>query len=437
MLRLYRLRDLDDAGLDRLCRRNPTTDPTTLDLCREVFEAVQARGDAAVREFTRRFDGARTTNLRVPKDEFDRAIDSVPEGSLAALRRAARNIETFHRRQKREESPVEVEPGVECWRVRRPIEAVGLYVPGGGAVLPSTALMLGIPARLAGCPKVSICVPPRPDGSVTPEVLAAARLAGIDQVFRIGGIQAIAAWTHGTESVPRVDKIFGPGNRWVQAAKAWATFQGVAIDMIAGPSEVLVIADADASPDTVASDLLSQAEHGSDSQAILVSTSETLIRETGSALRRKLADLPRAKVAAESLAGSFAVLAPSLEEAFAFSNRYAPEHLIVQVGQPRRWIDSVDSAGSVFLGPWSPETAGDYASGTNHTLPTSGAARAVSGVSVDSFLKWITFQELTPEGLRGLAPTLLTLARIEGLEGHARAVLERTERLASERGPKA
>ena len=288
--------------------------------------------------------------------------------------------------------------------------------------MPSTVLMLGIPAKLAGCHKTILCVPPRKDGTVAPVVLAAAQVAGVRQVFKIGGAQAIAAMALGTETVPRVDKILGPGNRYVQTAKLIATSYGVAIDMIAGPSEVLVIADADASPRVVASDLISQAEHGSDSQVVLVTTSEKVLKATLVELDRQVADLPRNGMAREALAGSFAVLVDTLEEGFDFSNRYAPEHLILNIRDPRERLGLVRSAGSVFVGGWTPEVAGDYASGTNHTLPTSGSARHTSGVSMESFVKKITFQEITAKGLEGLSSTLEVLALEEQLEGHARAV---------------
>ena len=341
---------------------------------------------------------------------------------LRALERAASNIRTFHAAQGLREGVLEVEPGISCWREQRPIESVGLYVPGGTAVLPSTVLMLGVPAVLAGCPRVALCTPPRRDGSVTREVLAAASIAGIHEVFRIGGAQAIAALCFGTSSVPRVDKILGPGSPVVQTAKLLAQQRGMAIDMVAGPSEVLVVADHTARPGYVAADLISQAEHGGDSLAILVSTSGELISRVDRELNLRLEDLPRRDLAREALGASFALRTSSPEEAMEFANRYAPEHLILQLREPRRWAARVQAAGSVFLGPWSPEVAGDYASGTNHTLPTSGLARSFSGVSLDSFVKKITFQELSRAGLRSLAPTLEVMADLEQLEGHRRAV---------------
>ncbi|MGH9340869.1 MAG: histidinol dehydrogenase [Acidobacteriota bacterium] len=426
-MKVYRFKDLTQAEAEELCRRNPAADSSVMDTCSAIFAEVERRGDEAVRRFTAEFDGAEVAALEVPANELAQAGSRVSRQALQALEAAAANIRHFHAAQGGQEPPVEVRPGVTCWREARAIESVGLYIPGGSAVLPSTVLMLAIPARLAGCSQVIICVPPRQDGSVSPEVLAAAAISGVSRVFKIGGAQAIAAMATGTESVPRVDKILGPGNRWVQAAKLLASLRGVATDMVAGPSEVLVIADQSACADFVAADLISQAEHGCDSQAILVSTWQPLIDEMKSRLQAQLADLPRRTLAAQALKHSFAVLAGTLEEALDFSNRYAPEHLILHVEDPQRWLSGIRSAGSVFLGPWSPEVAGDYASGTNHTLPTSGQARAISGVSLDSFVKKITFQRLTREGLLALAPTLETLADMEGLEGHRRAVRLRVE----------
>ncbi len=432
MLKTYRWESLGESMAGRLCRRNPMNDESAQTLCREIFAAVGSRGDAALAEFSRRFDGVSIERFRVSADESRDSLRSVAPEALRALRRAAANIETFHQRQLGADETVTVEEGVECWRETRPIEAVGLYVPGGTAVLPSTALMLGVPARLAGCPRIVLCTPPRRDGSVAPEVLAAAAIAGVHEVHPLGGAHAIAAMALGTESVRPVDKIFGPGSRLVQTAKLTALWNGCQIDMVAGPSEVLVIADASARPELVAADLLSQAEHGADSQVVLVSTSEALANRLRRELAARLSRLPRRELAQEALQRSFALLVPGLSEAFDFSNRYAPEHLILHVKRPRNWLPSVKAAGSVFVGPWSPEVAGDYASGPNHSLPTGGAARAASGVSVESFLNRITFQELQPKGLNRLAPTLLALARLEELEGHAEAVLVRTSLLRTE-----
>ncbi len=421
----YRLADLTADDIKRLCRRNPLEDPSILETCRRIFSEVGCRGDEAVREYTARFDGVQLKDFEVGADEWELGRRRVSAQVAGCLEKAASNIRKFHAEQVGKAEEVKVAEGVVCWRMQRPIDPVGLYIPGGNAVLPSSVLMLGVPARLAGCKTVVLCVPPRKDGSVAPEVLVAAEIAGITRVFKIGGAQAVAAMTLGTETVPSVAKILGPGNRWVQTAKLLAMFYGVAIDMVAGPSEVLVIADETADPRLVASDLIAQAEHGSDSQAILVSTSRKTLETSVQEVTKQLRDLPRREYAAQALDKSYAILTGNLEEAFDFSNRYAPEHLILHLADPRRFLPLVQSSGSVFLGPWSPEVAGDYASGTNHTLPTSGLARSFSGVSVDSFVKKITVQELNREGLGGLRPVLEKLASVEGLEGHRRAVEKR------------
>jgi histidinol dehydrogenase len=421
-MKVFKLEELSRQELDQLCERNPLREKRIVDLCQEIFENVETRGDEAIREYTSKFDRVELEDFRVAAEEFQKALDAQPSKVIGALETAIRNIRKFHVSQNLSEQPVEVQPGVTCWRASRPINSVGLYVPAGTAVLPSTVLMLGVPAKLAGCPKIQLCVPPREDGSVSPLVLAAAYLSGVRQVHKIGGAQAVAAMTLGTESVQRVDKILGPGNRFVQTAKLLATSYGVAIDMVAGPSEVLVIADQDATPRTIAADLISQAEHGADSQVVLVTDSESLIKAVTVQLEEQLSSLPRREMARASMQQSFAVLVPSMDEAVEFSNRYAPEHLILGMDEARKWVGKVRCAGSVFVGEWSPEVAGDYASGTNHTLPTSRLARNSSGVSLDSFVNKITFQELTREGLKNLAPALETLAEVESLEGHARAV---------------
>ncbi|UCF36485.1 MAG: histidinol dehydrogenase [Acidobacteriota bacterium] len=429
-MKTYNLDETSRQEIRQLCQRNPIFDPGLFKTCEEIFEAVAERGDEALREYTSRFDGVELSQFIVQAQEFSEAIASLQPEVTEAMRVAIRNIRAFHSSQQVVEKPTEIQEGVTCWRAARAITSVGLYVPGGTAVLPSTVLMLAVPAKLAGCAKIVLCVPPRPNGSVAAEVLAAAQLAGVRQVFKVGGAQAIAAMALGTSTIPRVEKILGPGNRYVQTAKLLATFRGVAIDMVAGPSEVLVIADGSTSPEVTASDLISQAEHGADSQSVLVSTSAEFIEAVERALESQLETLPRRGLARQSLDQSFAVLASSLEAAFDFSNRYAPEHLILSIEDPREWLGNVLSAGSVFVGRWSPEVAGDYASGTNHTLPTSGAARNVSGVSMDSFVKKITFQELTAAGLSELAPTLQTLAGVESLEGHARAVEYRLKEMS-------
>ncbi|MFZ0429293.1 MAG: histidinol dehydrogenase [Acidobacteriota bacterium] len=431
-MKVYRFEELSRPELRKICTRNPVQDPELLRVCREIFEDVATRGDAAVRELTRRFDGVDLTDYRVHAKEFQKAAEQIPPQVQEALKHAASNIRKFHSAQTLTEGPVVVQEGVNCWRAARAISSVGFYVPGGTAVLPSTVLMLGVPAKLAGCQKTLLCVPPDRDGNVSPIVLAAAQVAGVRQVFKVGGAQAIAAMALGTETVPRVDKILGPGNRYTQTAKLLATFHGVSIDMVAGPSEVLVIADSLASPRVLAADLLSQAEHGADSQTVLVTTSETLIESTLAEVERQLADLPRRDLARQSLEQSFALLVPSFDAAFDFSNRYAPEHLILNMAEARDWLGKVHNAGSVFVGRLTPEVAGDYASGTNHTLPTSGLARSMSGVSMDSFVKKITFQELSAQGLQTLSETLQTLAGEEKLEAHARAVRLRLEEVESE-----
>ena len=422
MMRVYRLNDLSPDERRELCRRNFPADDSLNKLVRSIFEAVAERGDAAVADFTRQFDSVSPNEIEATATEFQQAAQGVTPEELKALRRAAANIETFHRAQKSSYAEVTVEPGVVCWCEDRAIQSVGLYVPGGSAILPSTVLMLGIPARLAGCREVVICTPPRPDGSLAPHLLVAAELAGVSRVFKIGGAQAIAALSLGTEIVPRVDKIFGPGNRIVQAAKLWAQFQGTAIDLVAGPSEVMVLADGAAQPRWVAADLIAQAEHGPDSQAVLATDSQPLIEEVNEQLAAQLSDLPRRQLARQSLAVGFALLVETLEEGVDFANQYAPEHLLIHSRRAGDLAVGVKSAGSIFLGEWSTEVAGDYASGSNHTLPTSGQARSVSGVSLGSFLKRLTFQQLSRAGLAALSESLVTLARLEGLEGHARSV---------------
>ncbi|SMB99806.1 histidinol dehydrogenase [Hymenobacter roseosalivarius DSM 11622] len=396
-----------------------------------IFAEVRERGDEALREYTARFDGVTLSDLRVRPEEMAGAAALVPAALQAAIRQAHANLEKFHQLQRPVEERIETMPGVECWRRAVPVQRVGLYIPGGSAPLFSTLLMLGVPARLAECPDIVLCTPPAPDGSVNPIILFTAQLLGITTIIKAGGAQAIAALSGGTESVPGVDKIFGPGNRYVTAAKQLATRYGVAIDMPAGPSEVLVIADETANPAFVAADLLSQAEHGPDSQVILLTTSDALLVAVTQEVERQLATLPRREVAALALRESRAILLRTPEEMLFFSNQYAPEHLILALEEAEVFSVGVTSAGSVFLGHLTPEAAGDYASGTNHTLPTNGYARNYSGVSLDSFLKKITFQRLTPEGLRNVGPVVETMAEAEGLHAHARAVTLRLESLGN------
>ena len=388
-------------------------------------------GDNALRELTRRFDRCELETLRVSEAEFVAAERALPEQLKAAIIEARGRIEHFHRACALQPIRVETAPGVVCERILRPIERVGLYVPAGGAALPSTALMLGVPAQIAGCRDVVMCTPPRVDGRCDEAVLFAARACGIDQVFKLGGAQAIAAMAYGSESVPRCDKVFGPGNVWVTEAKIQvaADAHGAAIDMPAGPSEVLVIADAQADPRFVASDLLSQAEHGPDSQSILVCPSAGLIEEVAACVDVQRLRLPRADIVAKSLAQGRLIQVGSLQQAVEVSNAYAPEHLIINVANPRDWVDAVSSAGSIFLGPWSPESVGDYCSGTNHVLPTYAATKAWSGLSVASFQKQISVQELSADGLRSIGPCAVILARAEQLDAHAYAVSLRLESL--------
>jgi histidinol dehydrogenase len=392
-----------------------------------IVSKVRAEGDAALRELTARFDGVELDTFEVSAEEFSLAERALTEPQRAAIRAAAANIDTFHRPQLPRAFTVDTAPGVRCERVVRPIESVGLYVPAGNAPLPSTALMLGVPARIAGCATRILCSPVQATGRVDSAVLYAARVAGVERVFKVGGAQAIAAMAYGTESVPKVDKIFGPGNTWVTEAKAQVDRDpaGAARDYPAGPSEVLVVADGSANATFVASDLLSQAEHGADSQVLLVTTSLGLGRAVIAAVAKQKARLTRGSLVEGALAHSSVIVVDDLETALAISNRYAPEHLILQIEQPRAWLDHVKAAGSVFLGPWTPESVGDYCSGTNHVLPTYGFARRYSSLGVADFVRSMTVQELSIDGLRSIGPIAATLADLEGLDAHAWAVNER------------
>ncbi len=393
----------------------------------EICVNVKRQGDAALREYTRQFDAVSLSDFRVSPSEMITARQRLSHELLEAIETAALNIRAFHAAQLRREQPVETTPGVICWREQRPIEHVGLYVPAGSAPLPSTALMLGVPALLAGCFRVIMCSPPKSDGAIDSTILAAAESIGISEVHKVGGAQAIAAMAYGTESIPKVDKIFGPGNQYVTAAKQFVSSDpdGASIDLLAGPSELLILADEGADAKFVASDLLSQAEHDPNSQVVLITTTQTLAKDVENYLEHLLAELPRKEIASRALERSFTLIVDSLEEGVRRSNDYAPEHLILNIADPERLIPLVSNAGSVFTGQYAPVTAGDYASGTNHTLPTGGMARWFSGVSVESFQKTLTFQRITRNGLQQLAPTLTTLAEAEGLEGHKRAVTAR------------
>jgi histidinol dehydrogenase len=403
----------------------------TLAAVRTIIASVRNNGDAALRELTARFDKVELGDLRVSDAEFAAARAALSPEQIAALQVAIRNVTTYHSAQPAPAGAIETAPGVLCERIVRPVPAVGLYVPAGTAPLPSTVIMLGVPSTIAGCPVRILCTPPRPDGKADPAVLTAAAECGIREVYKVGGAQAIAAMAYGTESIPKVDKIFGPGNAWVTAAKTEVASDpaGAALDMPAGPSEVLVIADAGADARAVALDLLSQAEHGVDSQVLLVTDSVEMADAVAAEIAAALPGLSRAAIIEQSLQHSRLILTTDIAEALDVANAYAPEHLIMQVANARGWLERVQNAGSVFLGPFTPEAVGDYCSGTNHVLPTYGYARAYSGLSVQDFQKRMSVQELSAAGVRGLQPTVSTLARMEGLDAHARAVEVRIERL--------
>jgi histidinol dehydrogenase len=394
----------------------------------EILEKVRLDGDEAVREYSARFDKVRPEALELSAAEISAGASAVGDELGAAIRAAHANILAFHSRQRQAEEVVAVQAGVSCWRRSVAIEKVGLYIPGGTAPLFSTLLMLAIPATIAGCKEIVLCSPPDRQGRLHPAILYAARLVGVTRIFRVGGVQAIAAMAYGTESVPKVYKIFGPGNQYVTCAKQLVQRDGVAIDMPAGPSEVAVYADDSCDPDFVAADLLSQAEHGADSQVVLVSPSPAVVTAVLGEVDRQLVLLPRSDIAQKALANSRAFIVRDGEQAMQLLNDYAPEHLILACDDPGRLAGQVTNAGSVFLGHYSPESVGDYASGTNHVLPTNGHARAYSGVSLDSFVKKITFQQLTREGLAGIGMTVRRMAEAEGLEAHARAVSIRMEK---------
>jgi len=401
---------------------------------RDILARVRRDGDVALRELTARLDKAEISNFRVTEEEFTSARAELTDTQMNALRTAIGNVHRYHEAQLTEPYSVTTASGVVCERITRPVPAVGLYVPAGTAPLPSTAIMLAVPASIAGCPIKILCTPPRPDGSADPAVLVAAAECGVAEVYKLGGAQAIAAMAYGTASVPKVDKIFGPGNAWVTAAKTEVAADpaGAALDMPAGPSEVLVIADSSADPRAVALDLLSQAEHGVDSQVILVTDSKALADAADAEIAAALPDLPRQNIMEQSLAHSRCILVDNPDEALEVSNTYAPEHLIMQISNARDYLDKVTNAGSIFLGPYTPESVGDYCSGTNHVLPTYGYARAYSGLSLADFQKRMSVQELTADGVRGLQPTVSTLARLEGLDAHARAVEVRVEALQAQ-----
>lgn len=429
---------LDWSSLDSEARRAALLRPVqqvameTREAVAALLEEVRVRGDAALREITARLDKVLLESFEVGEEEFAAAEAVVSSELKTAMRQAAQRIEAFHRAGIAQPYSVETAPGVVCERILRPIRRVGLYVPAGTAPLPSTALMLGIPARLAGCAEVLLCTPPRTDGTADPAVLVAARLTGVSRVLKLGGAQAIAAMAFGTGSIGKCDKIFGPGNSYVTEAKQQVARCGAAaIDMPAGPSEVLVIADGGADPAFVAADLLSQAEHGPDSQVLLLSEDADLLAEVERQIDSQLKDLPRADIARIALSASRLVKVDSLQQAFAISNDYAPEHLILALREPRAWLDQVQAAGSVFLGDFTPEALGDYCSGTNHVLPTNGAAAAYSGVSVSSFQNSVSVQSVSRAGIAGIGGCAVILATAEGLEAHANAVRLRMQEVAA------
>ena len=403
--------------------QRPYADNTkVLDAVREVLKEVKENGDAAVRAFTKRFEGLELNDFAVTKDEIAEADGLLSTELKEAINQAAENIKVFHSKQVGEVEIIETMPGVKCWRKTVGIEKVGLYIPGGTAPLFSTVLMLAIPAKIAGCKEVIVCTPANKQGLVHPAILYSAQLAGIEKIYKIGGAQAIAAMAYGTNTVPSVYKIFGPGNQYVTAAKQLVQMEGVAIDMPAGPSEVCVLADETANAAYVAADLLSQAEHGVDSQVLLVAMNEEIVKAVQKELELQLSELPRKDIAQKALANSKAVVVPNLSEAIDMVNEYAAEHLIIATREADKIADKITNAGSVFIGNYSPESVGDYASGTNHTLPTNGFARAYSGVSVDSFVKKITYQQLSQQGLDNISDTVIEMAEAEGLKAHANAV---------------
>ena len=426
MLKVYNLKDLSNKAINDLCKRNRDSSNHIRTAVSEIIDEVKLNGDSALKAFARKFDGIALDKLYLGKEEIKAIASGASEEAKTALKLAYDNIWKFHAKQLRAEDKTETSKGVICWRELRAIEKVGLYIPGGTAVLPSTFLMLGIPARIAGCKEIIVCSPPQKDGKVNAYLAYCAEMLEIDRIYLAGGAQAIAAMAYGTDSILKVDKIFGPGNQYVTKAKTIIQSESqTAIDMPAGPSEVLIIADDSANAEYVAADLLAQAEHGIDSQAVLVCSSEKIIEETQIEIKKQLALLPRAEIAGKAIANSYAVACSDLKEAMQFSNTYAPEHLILATDQWENICEDIINAGSVFLGHLTPESAGDYASGTNHTLPTSSYARAYSGVSVDSFVKKITFQHISKEGIRNLGPAVEILASLEGLQAHKNAVTVR------------
>ena len=420
-MKLYNYKDLTQQKIDELCSRKAEDDNLIFSRVQSIISSVKADGDLALYSYAEQFDKVKLNALYIGKDELVELAKQIPAEVKNAIDIAYQNIYKFHEAQLKTEPKIETMPGVNCWREARAIEKVGLYIPGGTAVLPSTFLMLGIPAKIAGCREIVVCSPPQKDGKINTYIAYVSTLLNIEKIYLVGGAQAVGAMAFGTQTIPKVDKIFGPGNRYVTEAKKLVQ-STVAIDMPAGPSEVLVIADETAVPSFVAADLLAQSEHGVDSQAVLVSTSKQMIADVIFEIEKQLIELPRKDIAAKAIENSYTIFAETLTEAMNFSNTYAPEHLILATENFEPLIPLIINAGSVFLGNLTPESAGDYASGTNHTLPTSGFASAFSGVSVDTFLKKITFQHLTATGLQNIGHTVEVLANAEGLQAHKNAI---------------
>ena len=427
-MKTYNYKDLSKSKIEELCSRQIEDDKLVAERVTEILTTVKTEGDKAIFKYAKDFDKVDLDKLFLDAEELKTIASNIPTDAKKAIDTAYKNIKTFHQSQLKSEDKVETMPGVVCWREARAIEKVGLYIPGGTAVLPSTFLMLATPAKIAGCKEIVVCSPPQSDGKTNCYLAYCAVLLGVEKIYLIGGAQAVAAMAFGTETVPQVYKIFGPGNRYVTAAKTMVQNK-VAIDMPAGPSEVLVIADETAVPAFVASDLLAQAEHGVDSQAVLVSTSQSVINETLKEIEIQLNDLSRKDIAKKAIENSYAILVDDLNAAMDFSNEYAPEHLILATENFEQLIPQIYNAGSVFLGNLTPESVGDYASGTNHTLPTSGFAKAYSGVSTDAFLKKITFQHLSATGLKNIGETVEILAEAEGLHAHKNAVTIRLKEI--------
>lgn len=425
-MKTFTINSLADKKVEQLIQRPSINLDRLFPYLQKMLLRIKREGDKALREYTKEFDGIELKNIEVSRAEIIKVLSGIDSQTRIAFKIAARNIKTFHQVQKRKEEKITTMSGVMCWREARPIERVGLYIPRG---LPSTMLMLGIPAKIAGCKEIIVCTPPGKDGKVQKEILLAAEIIGVSSVFSVGGAQAIGAMAYGTESVPKVYKIFGPGNQYVTAAKMLVSIdpKGAAIDLPAGPSEVLVIADEKANAEFVAADLLSQAEHGPDSPFMLVTNSKKLAQETRQALQTQMEALPqqRKKALSASFEESCIVVTKSVEQALEFSNLYAPEHLILNVKRPKQYIPRIKNAGSVFIGKWSPESVGDYASGTNHVLPTGGYAKSYGGVSLDSFLKYVTFQALSKTGLQNIAGIVERIAEVEELFAHKNAVTVR------------